>query len=55
MVQVFPNGARIEIEKSTGEATLKFKGVIAERCGVVTIPQLEELQRRAAEMESFSA
>ncbi len=44
MIQTFPNGARLEISKLTGDARIIFRGEEAARFDNVTVAQLYDIQ-----------
>ncbi len=46
MRQYYPNGARIEIDKSTGNATAYYKDAIIARIEDISFPALERLQNK---------
>lgn len=48
MVQVFDNGARLSINKQTGDAVVYYNGVIRQRQENISIRQLYTLQEFAA-------
>lgn len=50
MRQSFTNGARIEINKSTGDTVVSYKNRVVKRCVSRWIPELVELQRWTSEL-----
>lgn len=52
MRQYYPNGAKIEINKSTGDVVAYFKEAVVVRMSDISFPELERLQKKMKEYKS---